>query len=226
MKISAIIPAFNEEKTIKYTIRALFAIEAISQIIVVDDGSEDSTAEIARLAGAEVLRLVSNLGKGGALAKGVEASSGDVLCFVDADLGDTAAEFRKLIMPVISGDADMVVASWPKAGRSSGFGLVKGLATKGIFLLTGYQSNAPLSGQRVLRRIVWNQANYNIFGFGVEVGLTVECLRAGFRMKEIPVYMKHRETGRDFQGFLHRGRQFFHVAYTLWRMLPYRKERV
>lgn len=226
MKISAVIPAFNEEKTIEETVHALSSIDVITEIIVVDDGSGDGTSGAARLAGATVLTLVNNIGKGGALAKGVGAACGDILCFVDADLGETASEFRRLIEPVVHGEADMVVAAWAKSGRRAGFGFVKGLASWGIYMLTGYRPDSPLSGQRVLRREVWDHANYACSGFGVEVGLTVECLRAGFRIREVPVSMSHRETGRDLSGFLHRGRQFVQVTRTLWRMLLHRKERL
>jgi glycosyltransferase involved in cell wall biosynthesis len=226
VRISAVIPAFNEEKKIGQTVKALSGIDGISEIIVVDDGSEDCTSEVARLAGANVLTLTANVGKGGALAKGVTIASGDVLCFVDADLGESASEFRKLIDTVVRGEADMVVAVWARSGRRAGFGLVKGLASWGIYLLTRYRPDSPLSGQRVLRREVWEHAHYACSGFGVEVALTVECLRAGFLIMEVPVSMSHRETGRDLSGFLHRGKQFVQVTCTLWRMLFHRKERL
>jgi hypothetical protein len=141
-----------------------------------------------------------------------------VLCFVDADLKETAAEFAKLLAPVLAGKVDMTVAAWPKGGRRAGFGLVVGLAALGIWVLTGWRPHSPLSGQRVMRRVVWENANLEHCGFGVEVGLTVETLRAGYRIMEVPVKMKHRVTGRNFQGFAHRGKQFIHVLCTLWRM--------
>jgi glycosyltransferase involved in cell wall biosynthesis len=216
-KISAIIPAFNEEKTIARTVEALAGISDINEIIVVDDGSRDDTAGSARIAGAHiVIGLKSNQGKGQALNHGVGTASGQVLCFVDADLGDSAAEFKKLLAPVLADRADMTIAQWPRSGKKAGFGLVMGLARFGIRRLTGFDSSSPLSGQRVLRRSVWESATFLDSGFGIEVGLTVECLRNGYRVLEVPVLMGHRETGRDLAGFTHRGRQFVQVARTLY----------
>lgn len=226
MPVSAIIPAYNEERTLAATIRALTSIPEISEIIVVDDGSADATAQVARDAGADcVVVLPRNIGKGGALLRGVDMARGDVLCFVDGDLGSSAVEFSDLLKPVLHRETDMAVASWPRARRKGGFGLVKGLASWGIYLLTGFHPGAPLSGQRVLRRAVFEKAVHSRDGFGVEVGLTVGCLRNGYNLQEVPVAMKHRETGRTLSGFVHRGRQFIQVFRTLWRMWQQPKER-
>lgn len=227
MLISAIVPAFNEEARIGDTIRALCAIPEIHEVIVVDDGSTDRTTDKAREAGAhQVISLALNRGKGGALACGADVACGDVLCFVDADLGASATEFVKLIEPVKRGEVDMVVASFPPAKRRAGIGLVKGLAVWGIQQLSGFRSQAPLSGQRVLKRKIWEQAVCARDGFGVEVGLTVDCLRHGYTMREVPVLMVHRETGRDLQGFKHRGRQFVQVSRTLWRLWLKRRVKI
>ena len=76
---------------------------------------------------------------------------------------------------------------------------------------------APLSGQRAMRRDVLDAVGDLAGGFGVEVGLTIDAAQAGFRVMEVPVAMRHRETGRDVAGFLHRGRQLVHVARALAR---------
>lgn len=227
MQISAIVPAFNEEARIGDTIRALCAIPEIHEVIVVDDGSVDRTAQTAWEAGAhQVISLALNRGKGGALICGVNAACGEVLCFVDADLGASAAEFAALIEPVKSGETDMVVATFPPAQRPAGIGLVKGLAVWGIERLSGFRPQAPLSGQRVLKRTIWEQAVCARDGFGVEVGLTVDCLYHGYTIREVPVSMAHRETGRDLQGFKHRGRQFVDVARTLGRLWLKRRVKI
>jgi glycosyltransferase involved in cell wall biosynthesis len=219
VKVSAVIPAFNEADRIAGTISALCSIREIDEIIVVDDGSGDDTATRAKEAGAGlVVVLPENRGKGEALARGAAAASGDVLCFVDADLGSSASEFARLLVPVLQGEADMVVAAWPNTKKKAGFGLVKGMARTGIRMLTGFRPQSPLSGQRVLRREVWEDGCLKRSGFGVEVGLTVNCLRKGYRLLEVPVEMRHRESGRSFSGFMHRGRQFVQVVSMLWQL--------
>ncbi|HHU30698.1 MAG: glycosyltransferase [Bacillota bacterium] len=215
MTVSAVIPAYNEEETIGKTVAALRGIDLIAEVIVVDDGSNDLTAAVAAAAGAKVIKLPRNCGKAAALAAGAAGAKGDILCFADADLGFTAAEFCRLLPPVLSGHADMTVALFPKALKSGGFGLVKALAGWGIKRLTGCRVCSPLSGQRVLRKFVWERAAPYLTGFGAEAGMTIVCLREGFSFLEIPVEMQHRETGRDLAGFCHRGMQFFDLLKTL-----------
>ncbi|HZK25426.1 MAG TPA: glycosyltransferase family 2 protein [Oscillospiraceae bacterium] len=218
MQVSAIIPAYNEAQSIGTTILALQKIAEVEEILVIDDGSSDLTAVQALLAGASVRQLPHNLGKGGALQEGVRLAQGKILCFVDADLGESAKEFTYLLQPVLRDEADMTIAIFPPARRRGGLGLVKGLAIYGIRKLCGYHPLSPLCGQRVLRREVWDNLRTPLAGFGVEVGLTVECLRNGYRLQEIPVQMTHRETGRDLSGFRHRGKQFLHLLRTLQQL--------
>ncbi|HEY8416994.1 MAG TPA: glycosyltransferase family 2 protein [Limnochordales bacterium] len=213
--ISIIIPAYNEAAGLPATVGALRELDEVGEIVVADDGSTDGTAAVARRLGCRVVRLPSNRGKGAALAAGIEAAAGDVLVFLDADLGASAAEARRLWLPVLAGEADMVIGRFPPPERPGGIGLVKTLAAAGIRWLTGLSLEAPLSGQRAVRRAVLEAVPRLAGGFGVEVGLTVDAARAGFRVLEVPVAMRHRETGRDLAGFLHRGRQLWHVAGAL-----------
>jgi glycosyltransferase involved in cell wall biosynthesis len=97
----------------------------------------------------------------------------------------------------------------------AGFGFVVGLARWGVRRLTGRTLSAPLSGQRAMRREVWERVGGPEDGFGAETGFDIDALRAGFRVLEVPTQMSHAATGRDLHGFLHRGRQFFAVARVL-----------
>jgi len=221
MRTTIIIPAHNEEALVADTVRAALTIPGVEQLIVVDDGSDDETAAVASSAGADIVRMEHNTGKGAALDAGLElAADYDVLVLIDADLGETAVQAGKLVAPVSAGVADMVIATFPPPRKPGGFGLVKGLARTGIRLLgSGFQVKAPLSGQRALTREAVNQVTPFAFGYGVEVAMTVRALRANLKIVEVATEMTHSETGRDISGFAHRARQFMHVAGALMKLV-------
>ncbi|SHG75261.1 glycosyltransferase family 2 protein [Desulforamulus hydrothermalis] len=214
-RVSVVIPAHNEAERIYATVKGVQAIPEVTEIIVVDDASTDDTAALARQAGAAVISLPHNLGKGGALNTGVAKAAGEIVALLDGDLGSSSGEARALILPVLNGLADMTVARFPKAQKKGGFGLVKNLARAGIRYFAGLDSQAPLSGQRVMTRQVLERVVPFASGYGVEVALTIKVARAGFRVLEVPTQMRHAETGRDLKGFCHRGKQFIHVARVL-----------
>lgn len=219
--VSVVIPAFNEAAALPHTLRALGRLTAVTEVVVVDDGSVDGTAAVARQHGARVLRLRENRGKGAALEAGIELAKSDVLVLLDADLGATAVEAAKLVAPILSDEADLVVGAFTAAKGASGFGLVQATARFAVRHLAGLHMKSPLSGQRALKRAVLDAVGGLAGGFGVEAALTIDAARAGFRVIEVPVAMSHRRTGRDVAGFVHRGRQFVHVAAALaprlWR---------
>jgi len=209
--ISVIIPAYNESEYIEETVCAVKKLKDIDEVIVVDDGSEDKTSEKAKKAGARVIRHTKNLGKGHALTTGVRAAKGEILVFLDADVGASAVEVSKLIGPVKRGEADMTVAQFPLPQRKGGFGMVKNLASFGIYTFTGKKFGASLSGQRVLNRKVVAHIDNFAEGFSAEVALTIKAVKCGFSIQEVPVQMKHRETGRSLKDFIHRGKQFWEI---------------
>ncbi|WP_420795159.1 glycosyltransferase family 2 protein [Desulforamulus ferrireducens] len=213
--MSVVIPAHNEAERITDTVKGVLGIPEVTEVIVVDDASTDETAKLAKLAGAIVLELPNNMGKGGALNAGVAKASGQVIALLDGDLGASASEARSLILPVLRDEADMTIARFPKAQKKGGFGLVKNLARLGIRYYAGLEATAPLSGQRVMTRDVLARVIPFASGYGVEVALTIKVARAGFRVLEVPTQMSHAETGRDLRGFMHRGKQFVHVAKVL-----------
>lgn len=225
MSVTALIPAHDEAERIVATVTAALSIEGVDRLVVIDDASHDATADLAESAGAEVLRLTSNLGKGAALDEGLEhvREDADVLLMLDGDLGSTASQGAALLGPVLRGEADMTVAAFPRPVGKAGFGLVKGLARFGIRMLGGaagraFPATAPLSGQRAMTRACWERVTPFAFGYGVEVALTVRALRDGMRILEVTTTMAHDATGRDAAGFKHRGRQFAHVARALVRL--------
>ncbi len=218
-QVTIIIPAYNESGSIQDTIQAIKNLQVVNQIIVVNDCSTDLTGDLAQVAGAEVYNLPKNVGKGGAINFGMKYAKGGIIGFIDGDLGKSAVEVEKLIIPVIERKADMTIGRFPPAVKKGGFGFVTNLAKKGIRWFTGLQVASPLSGQRVMRREIIEKIGPLEARFGVEVGLTIDVLRLGFRVKEIPVQMTHAETGRNLAGFLHRGHQFLDVLTVLTKRL-------
>jgi glycosyltransferase involved in cell wall biosynthesis len=216
--ISVVIPAYNEAERIGDTVSAVVSMPEVDEVIVVDDGSADDTARRADAAGATVIRTAENRGKGAALETGIAAAGAEILALIDADLGSTASQLCCLIQPVLADEADMTIATFPVIpGRGGGFGFVVKLARWGIVRATGRAMAAPLSGQRVLRREVWNMVGGMDPGFGAETAFTIDALCAGFRVLEVPTTMTHRVTGRDAAAVRHRARQFQAVASALWR---------
>jgi hypothetical protein len=230
--VAAVIPAKDEGERIAATVEAVRGIPGIDLVVVVDDGSSDATSDLAREAGAQVVRHARNRGKAAAMTTGAgyvarhEAVEGRVagsdarrpLLFVDGDLEDSAANLGVLVTPVLGGRADMAIATLP-AQRSSGggHGFVVRLARKGIEDLTGFRTVQPLSGMRCLTRVAFDTASPLARGWGVEVGLTVDVLRAGLRVEEVPCELHHRVTGADWRGQVHRARQYRDVWLALAR---------
>lgn len=218
--ISIIIPAYNEEGRIKDTLESIVDIKEINEIVVVDDGSSDDTYKIAseiKNDKLKVFKLDKNRGKGYALNYGLRISmkSADVIGFLDGDLGKSAKEIRKLIVPILDGEADVTIAKFPPAKKKGGLGFVKGLAKQSVLEMTGVELDSTLSGQRIFKKEVLEKFDEIPFGYGVEVGMTIDILKYGYTIKEVLVNMTHNETGRDLKGFIHRGKQYYHIKKVL-----------
>lgn len=217
--VSVLIPAYQAASYIYATVMGAKELPDVEQVVVVDDGSADATARLAREAGARVLRLPANTGKGDALNHGAHLVSGSLVLLLDADLGASAGQAWRLLDPVARGEADLsiaVPASSRDAAGGGGLGLTKGLATFGIYTFTGHRVQAPLSGQRAMTRHGWQQLLPLARGFGVEVAMTVKACRLGMRVVEVEMPFTHVVTGRDLRGFCHRGRQFLDISRALW----------
>jgi glucosyl-3-phosphoglycerate synthase len=223
----ALVPAKDEAERVAATVRALRGLSVVAEVLVVSDGSTDATAAEALGAGAHCLDLPRNLGKGGALNAGLAALMGRVaerlspepavLLLADADLAETAGRLDRLVAPVLAGEADLAIADLPAQHGAGGFGVAMGLARRGMARVTGRRMAEPLSGQRAVRWEALPALLPFAPGFGVEVAMTMDALRAGLRVIEVEVDLRHNATGKNLAGLLHRARQARAIARELTR---------
>jgi hypothetical protein len=233
--VLALVPAKDEAERVGATVRALRQLPGVAEVLVVSDGSTDATAARALEAGAHCLDLPRNLGKGGALNAGLAALMGRVaerlspepaaLLLADADLAETAAQLDRLLDAVLTGEADLAIADLPAQRGAGGFGVAMGLARRGMARATGRTMAEPLSGQRAVRWEALPALLPFAPGFGVEVAMTIDALRAGLRVVEVEVDLHHNATGKDLSGLLHRARQARAITRELtrrraWRPMP------
>ena len=208
VEVLAVIPARDEAERIGDTVRAVATLPEVDRIYVIENGSRDATVARAREAGAWVLSASRPMGKGDALESALERlPEAQTYLFLDGDLGASAKEAAGLLEPVVAGRADLTIGAFPKDARHGGFGVVKRATRRLIALLTGVAPEEPMSGQRAMTREVLTAVRPLATGFGLEMAMTVDALRLGFRVVEVPVAMEHRYTGRDVAGFAHRARQ-------------------
>lgn len=172
MKIAAVIPVYNEEKTLGAVLHPVLDCPELFEVIVVDDGSTDDSAAVAKNAGARVITLERNAGKGGAVATGIHSTDADVLLLLDADLiGLTVTHVRLLLTPVTEGRADMSL----------------GVFSSGRLLTSLAQKIAPqLTGQRAVRRTVLDAVSgLEMSRFGVEIALNRYAKSAALKTETV-----------------------------------------
>jgi glycosyltransferase involved in cell wall biosynthesis len=213
--LSIIVPAYNEGERLGKSLRTILAYlneyAPQSELIVVDDGSTDETAETARVELGEcqnvrssVISYKSNLGKGRAVRLGLLASRGDIALFTDADLSTPITETPKLVDPIAHGECDVafgsraldrsligVHQSWRREQGGRIFNLAVRLATGLPFWDT--QCGFKAFRMSVCRPLV-EGATIDRFGFDVE--LLYIAYRAGLRLKEVPVRWDHAEGSK------------------------------
>jgi glycosyltransferase involved in cell wall biosynthesis len=209
----AIVAARDEADRIGATVSALRAALPAAEIWVADDGSTDGTAEAAMAAGARVVRRGVPHGKGGnmtaaaaAALDGVPADANGIALVCDGDLGESAEALAGLVDAVAAERCDLAIAAF-RSRVGGGFGIALRFARWAIRSRSGYEAGAPISGQRAMRLEVLRTVLPFAAGYGMEVGMTVDAVRAGYRVAEIELDLEHRATGRTLGGFAHRGAQ-------------------
>jgi glycosyltransferase involved in cell wall biosynthesis len=219
-RLAVVVAARNEADRVTEAVTALRSVFPGAAIWVADDASTDGTAELAMTAGARVVSRGRPHGKGGNVTAAAQAALGDgteprVMLLCDADLGDSAAELGPLVEAVERDECDLAVADF--ANRvGGGFGIALRFARRAIRRLCGFDAKAPISGQRAMRVEVLRATLPFARGYGVEIGMTVDAVRAGYRVGEYELDLSHRATGRTLGGFLHRFRQLLDFTRAVW----------
>lgn len=184
MTVSVVIPAYNESKTVEKVIKVINSLDCVNEIIVVDDGSSDETADTAQNAGATVIVHSKNKGKGAAIKTGFENSTGDVVAFIDADLKNlTSRQVEKIVKPILDGKADITKTKFKrKAGR------VTELTAKPLlnFFFPELKYDQPLSGQFAAKRSFLNKIKFEE-DYGVDIGIILDADVRGMRIKEVDI---------------------------------------
>lgn len=210
-EVAAIVAAHNEADRIGATLAALREALPTATLWVADDASRDGTAELAMAAGAQVVSRGRPHGKGANVTAAAEAAlSADpaprLILLCDADLGASAGHLVPLVEAVVRGECDLAVAAFSRR-VGGGFGFALGFARWAIRRLCGLDTAAPISGQRAMRVDVLRATLPFAHGYGMEIGMTVDAVRAGHAVREYELDLSHRATGRSLAGFAHRARQ-------------------
>jgi len=195
--IVAIIPAFNEEDTIGTVV--LRTKRHVDKVIVVDDGSKDKTAEVAKLAGAEVAQHIQNGGKGSALKTGfkfAEKLYPDVVVCLDADAQHNPDDIPKVIAPILSGNAEMVIASrYLNKEHKKCIPKYRRFGQKVLTATINFGSNCKItdsqSGFRAFSGDVIDKFNFGQNGLSIESEMLEDAINNNIKIKEVPTSIRY-----------------------------------
>ncbi len=208
MKVTALIPAYNEEKTIGSIVKTLRGITSIDEVVVVNDGSSDNTNIVASQAGARVINLPYNQGKGAALQKGIDEIDTDIFLMLDADLiGFNQQHVCQLLDPIINGSVDMTIGTF-----NNGRGITD--------LAQFFTPN--LSGQRAIRsEILQEMINLKKSGYGVEIALNKYVKKRGkvkyVDLPELTHLLKEEKRGFA-QGVKDRAKMYWDILKVIFKL--------
>ena len=188
--ITAIIPAYNEEKTIGSVV--LGAQQHVSRVIVVDDGSTDQTAEIAKLAGAEVLVHPTNQGKGAALKTGFQAvEDSNIIVTLDSDGQHDTSQIPRLLEPIQNDEADVVNGSRYLEGKDDDTPAYRRVGQNVLDAATNLSGDLKItdsqSGFRAFAGHTIPVFGFHSTGYTIESEMLIDAAKAGLRIKEIQI---------------------------------------
>ncbi len=194
IEITAILPAYNEEVSIGSMV--LRTWRYVDRVLVVDDGSTDHTAEVARLAGAEVVRHPQNIGKGAALRTGFDNVDGaGVVVTMDTDGQHDPSDIPKLVEPIMRGDADMVNGSRYINGRKTSTPAYRRAGQIVLDKVTNMDCGLAItdtqSGFRAFAAHTVDAFRFQENGLAIESEMLADAAKAGFRIREVEIGVRY-----------------------------------
>jgi glycosyltransferase involved in cell wall biosynthesis len=224
MKVSVVMPVFNEENTIREIIKRVREIDIDKEIIVVDDCSTDKTRQILQEIKEDNLKVLfqdRNFGKGRALKAGFKQATGDIVIIQDADLEYDPAEYPRLIEPISRGYADVVYGSRLSGGRPQRVYMFwHKVGNNFLTLLTNLLYNTTLTdmetGYKVFKREVLRDIDIKSKDFTFEAEITAKVFKKKHRIYEIPIsyYGRNYSEGKKIR--------WWHGLTALWALLKYK----
>lgn len=224
MKLSVIIPVYNEVESIETILKRVQETKLANEIIVVDDGSMDGTRDLLKkLDGKKGVRVVlheKNQGKGAAVRTGMSAAKGDVLLIQDADLEYDPRDYPELLKPIKEGLADVVYGSrfLGRAHRVTMFWHM--VANKSLTLMTNILYDTILTdmetGYKVFRREVIDGMVIRANSFNFEPEFTAKILKRKYRIFEVPITFNPRDYTQGKKIKLHDAFE------AIWALIKYR----
>jgi len=193
-KVAILLPAYNEEVAIASMI--LLSSRYADEVIVIDDGSTDRTAEVSELAGATVLRHNTNQGKGVALKTGFTyAKNFDIIVTIDADGQHNPSEIPSLIKPIEDGQADLVNGSRYINGKDTSTPKYRRVGQTVLDTATNIASGVKLtdsqSGFRAFSSVCFKYFNFDPEGFGIESDMLIEASNNNLRIMEVEITVRY-----------------------------------
>ncbi|MFT4268158.1 MAG: glycosyltransferase family 2 protein [Xenophilus sp.] len=213
--ISIVIPAKNEAGAVGAVVERLRSLQPEAEVIVVDDGSTDGTAQAAQAAGARVISHAYSRGNGAAIKSGARAAAGEVLVFMDADGQHDPADVPRLLERMAQGH-DMVVGARRKGSQASlGRGFANGLYNRLASWMTGHRVEDLTSGFRAARADRFREFLYLLpNGFSYPTTSTMAFFRAGYSVAYEPIHAARR-VGKSHIRLLRDGSRFFLIIFKI-----------
>jgi glycosyltransferase involved in cell wall biosynthesis len=223
LKLSVIIPCYNERETIEEIVRRVLAVNLASEIIIVDDGSVDGTREILPRLESDIVKVIlqpHNKGKGSAVVAGFRAATGDVFLIQDADLEYDPRDYPMLLQPIIEGRSKVVYGSRFLGGPRKTMFFWNMVANKSLTLVTNILYNTILSDMetcyKVFRAEVVRDMRIRSRRFDFEPEITAKVLKQGIRIYEVPISYNGREWNEG------KKIKWYDAPIALWTLLRYR----